>query len=437
MLRILEKVAGPNSGSGGRRSVTERLRSNGAELFREIKGCSLLVSRRSILVVSKYVGANYVDTRRCKFLNLTQGDRSLAEYKAEFLRLSRYARGMVALEYERCIHFADGLRDNLRREREFTVLVEKAKFAEDVKPVECQNMNKERGKNKRDLEPSNSVLRPKKKARSDGPVRVATPIASIVPIGLQPCSDCGIRHLTSVGGGLGLVQALASGPAQPQRVVQQPPRGRGQAKGGNSMGRGQRAPGRVAGQTEARQPALIYAARRREDRDASDVITDMSFIFNVPYLALIDIGSTHSYITSAISENLGISIESTTSESIRVSKMYMDVPLVVHETIFLANLMELPFGEFNLILGMEWLIKRRGVLRTEGDEEVVVIGELRDYLSDVISALVAEKLVQKGCEAYLAYVSVSDSGDSSIGNIRTVKDFPGVFLEELSGLPPN
>ncbi|KAA3479884.1 Pyridoxal-phosphate-dependent serine hydroxymethyltransferase [Gossypium australe] len=39
---------------------------------------------------SKYVRASYVDAHRRGFLNLTQGDQSVAEYEAEFLRLSRY-----------------------------------------------------------------------------------------------------------------------------------------------------------------------------------------------------------------------------------------------------------------------------------------------------------------------------------------------------------
>ncbi|XP_016667513.1 uncharacterized protein [Gossypium hirsutum] len=77
-----------------------------------------------------------------EFLNLTLGDRSVAECDAEFLRLNRYSRGMVVTEYERCVHFKDGLRDNLRvliapqREREFAILVETAKIAKDVKRVE-------------------------------------------------------------------------------------------------------------------------------------------------------------------------------------------------------------------------------------------------------------------------------------------------------------
>ncbi|KAA3473298.1 DNA/RNA polymerases superfamily protein [Gossypium australe] len=142
-----------------------------------------------------------------------------------------------------------------------------------------------------------------------------------------------------------------------------------------------------------------------------------------------DIGSTHSYIACTVSENLGILFESTTSEVtlpsplgqlIRVYKLFRDVPL------------ELVKHRVSLDCA-----PKRVVLRTEEDIEVVVIGKHQNYLSNMISALRAKKLVSKGCEAYLVYISVSDSRDSSVEDIRTVKDFPDVFLEEILGLPPN
>ncbi|XP_017609389.1 uncharacterized protein LOC108455322 [Gossypium arboreum] len=77
----------------------------------------------------KYMGASYIDARRREFMNLSQGDRTVVEYEGEFLRLSSYARGMVRTEYERCVHFKDGLRDSLRvliapqRECDFLALV--------------------------------------------------------------------------------------------------------------------------------------------------------------------------------------------------------------------------------------------------------------------------------------------------------------------------
>ncbi|KAA3461587.1 ATP-dependent zinc metalloprotease FtsH [Gossypium australe] len=255
---------------------------------------------------SKYVGANY-------------GDRSVVKYEAEFLRLSRYTQGLVASEYERCVRFEDGSRDNLRvliaplREREFSILVEKAKIVEYVKSTERQNRDRERGKNKKDSKPSSCVQRPKEKVRSDGPVRVVAPIASIFPTVLQPCSDCGRRH-----------------PGECWR--------------------------------------RIGACLRYESLEHH-----------------------------------------------------------IRECLLRAD--QLPFGEFDIILGMDWLVKHRVsldcattrvVLKTEADEKVVVIGERRNYLSNVVSVLFPEKLVRKGCEVYVAYVSVSGSEDSSIGNIRTM-----------------
>ncbi|KAA3474189.1 ATP-dependent zinc metalloprotease FtsH [Gossypium australe] len=101
--------------------------------------------------------------------------------------------------------------------------------------------------------------------------------------------------------------------------------------------------------------------------------------------------------------------------------------------------MELPFGEFDLILKMDWLVKHRVSLDCATKRVVLrrTARERQNYLSNVTSALRAEKLVRKGCGAYLAYISVSDSKDSSVKDIRTVKDFSDVFPKELPGLPLN
>ncbi|XP_017644506.1 uncharacterized protein LOC108485174 [Gossypium arboreum] len=113
---------------------------------------------------------------------------------------------------------------------------------------------------------------------------------------------------------------------------------------------------------------------------------------------------------------------------------------------FPADLMELPFREFDIILGIDWLVKHRAkldcaakqmMLRNLDDEEVVVISERRDYLSNVISALRVEKLIHKGCVAFLAYVGTAESKGFSVGEVRTVKEFLNVFPEELLGLPPD
>ena len=53
----------------------------------------------------------------------------------------------------------------------------------------------------------------------------------------------------------------------------------------------------------------------------------------------------------------------------------------------------------------------------------------------MILALQASSLLRKGSQGFLAYV-VSDENDLKLEDIPVVRDFPNVFLDNLSGLPP-
>ena len=80
---------------------------------------------------------------------------------------------------------------------------------------------------------------------------------------------------------------------------------------------------------------------------------------------------------------------------------------------------------------------KRVTLRTLNEDEITFIGERSNHLSNVISAATTRTMVQKGCEAYLAYVIDTVKARPSVSDIPTVSDFPDVFPEELPGLPPH
>ena len=190
-----------------------------------------------------------------------------------------------------------------------------------------------------------------------------------------------------------------------------------------------------------------------EDTDAPDVIIGNFTIFDTIVHALIDLGSTHSYVFTDI-PNLGnlsrsetefdILVMNPLGHSVIVNKVYRDCPIKIREYEFLGDLIELSFREFDVILGMDWLSRHRAIvdcrmkrvtLRTPNDNEVIFIGERLNHLSNVIFATVARKMVQKGCEAYLAYVIDTVRARPSVSDIPTISDFPDVFPEELPGLP--
>ncbi|KAA3466363.1 gag-pol polyprotein [Gossypium australe] len=301
----------------------------------------------------------------------------------------RYARGIVTTDYEHCVQFEDGLWDELQvliapqQEREFAILVEKAKIAEEVKRSKRQNQGKDRGRNK----------------RFDGPGRVAMPVA----VGQSRlCAGYGKLHSEECWGRSRRCFKCGS----MDHLIRNYPQELARAR---SVGCG--APGRGAGGIDTKQPGLVYAARRREDGDAPDIITGTFLIFGVPFTALIDIGSTHSYVASTMSGTLGIESEVTSSrmtvisplgQFIVVNKLFRSVSLEVQGVVFPADLMELLFGEFDLILGMDWLVKyranldcpaKRMILTISKHKELLVIGERRNHLSNVVSTLKAKRML--------------------------------------------
>ena len=138
-------------------------------------------------------------------------------------------------------------------------------------------------------------------------------------------------------------------------------------------------------------------------------------------------------------------MESSGPNSVVVNRVYRDCPIRIRENEFMGYLIELSFREFDVILGMDWLSRHQAVvdcrmkrvtLRTPSGEEVTFINERLNYLSNVIYAVTARKMVRKGCEAYLAYVIDTKKVEPSLSDIPTVSDYPDVFLQELPGLPP-
>ena len=129
----------------------------------------------------------------------------------------------------------------------------------------------------------------------------------------------------------------------------------------------------------------------------------------------------------------------------KANRVYKQCPLMVHDRKFSVDLIALPFHEFDLILGMDWLSKHRVIvvydkkivlLKCPDLLEVNVQGIRSRPMSNVISTMKARRFLRKGCEAFLALVLDSKRGQVNLENIPMIKEFPDVFPEELPSLPP-
>ena len=117
--------------------------------------------------------------------------------------------------------------------------------------------------------------------------------------------------------------------------------------------------------------ARAYAMKVCEDLDAPEVIAGIFSLYDIEMHALIDPGSTHSYVCMKhvfdkvpAMEKLkyDMHVTSPLGHIVSVNSVYRNCPIIIQVREFLADLITLPFREFDLILGMDWLTKHRAIV---------------------------------------------------------------------------
>ena len=68
--------------------------------------------------------------------------------------------------------------------------------------------------------------------------------------------------------------------------------------------------------------------------------------------------------------------------------------------------------------------------------EVKFRGIRRELSSSMISALVVQRMLRKGCQGYLDYVVETRKEGTLVDEIPVVREFPDVFPDDIARLPP-
>ncbi|GKD80818.1 putative reverse transcriptase domain-containing protein, partial [Tanacetum coccineum] len=106
--------------------------------------------------------------------------------------------------------------------------------------------------------------------------------------------------------------------------------------------------------------------------------------------------------------------------------------------------MLIELGTFNVIIGMDWLVKHdvvivcgeKCVCIPYENKTLIVEGDKGGSRLKVISCIKARKYVQQGCHLFLAHVMKKKSKEKRLEDVLVIRDFPKVFLEELPRLSP-
>ncbi|KAL8148639.1 hypothetical protein AgCh_005848 [Apium graveolens] len=190
-----------------------------------------------------------------------------------------------------------------------------------------------------------------------------------------------------------------------------------------------------------------------EQEGDSDIVAGTLSLNYVPVKILFDSGASKSFISincvnkmQLMLEDLDepLSIEVANQDKVTISQFCPKCSIEISGHSFPADLIPFELGEFDVILGMDWLSlykesidckKKRVVMYTTNNVRISYQGQKLD--KKFLSVLQANKLLKQGYEAYLAHVVDTKKETPTLDEIPIVREYPDVFLEEFSGLPPD
>ncbi|GKB74070.1 putative reverse transcriptase domain-containing protein, partial [Tanacetum coccineum] len=177
-----------------------------------------------------------------------------------------------------------------------------------------------------------------------------------------------------------------------------------------------------------------YALGGRDASPDSNVITG-TFLLNNRYATMLfDTGADRSFVSTTFSASICITpttlenhydVELADGKIIGVNTIIRGCTLNFMNHPFNIDLMPVPLGSFDVIIGMDWLTKYHGVIIC--DEKIVRVPFKKDTLIfqgdgnnqreesrlNIISCTRAQKYLLMGCDVFLAYITTKEAKDKS------------------------
>ncbi|GJS33826.1 putative reverse transcriptase domain-containing protein [Tanacetum coccineum] len=205
----------------------------------------------------------------------------------------------------------------------------------------------------------------------------------------------------------------------------------------------------------------VYAVGRAGTNPDSNVVTG-TFLLNNRYASILfDTGADRIFVSTTFSSQMDITpstldhyydVELADGRIIGLNTILKGCTLNLLNHSFNINLMLVELGSFDTIISMDWLAKYQAIIVCaekivripRGNETLIVHGDGSNqgheasYCTYLVSK--TQEYMLKGCLVFLAHVTTNEVEDKSekkqLEAVPIVRDFPKVFPEDLSGLPP-
>ncbi|GKA53526.1 putative reverse transcriptase domain-containing protein, partial [Tanacetum coccineum] len=175
--------------------------------------------------------------------------------------------------------------------------------------------------------------------------------------------------------------------------------------------------------------------RKLEKFMAEPMLLRMSFV-DTRFSSLLDI--------DPVKIGASYEVELTDGRVVSMSTVLKGCTLNLVTRVFEIDLIPIELGTFDIIIGMDWLVKHDAVIVCGkkvvsipyGNKMLMVKSDKDVSRLKVISCIKACKYIERGCHLFLAHVTENKSKEKQMENVPVICDFPKAFPEELPGLPP-
>jgi hypothetical protein len=383
------------------------------------------------------------DARAQEFMDLTQGNMTVAQYAGRFNELARFAPYMVADEENRVRKFEQGLNPRIHDRvvcfeiQNFVDLVNKASIAEESVKKNAMAVVESR---KRVAPPLNRNQVGWKRRPNGGIQGVKSFGNTPNSANGTPCPKCQRLHYGPCRVGTNICYRYG----QAGHFARDCPKQKGGA-----------APSQIGNNRKPPTQARVYALTPSEAETETGVVTGTLPLFSGKAVILFDSGATHSFISAKYARRfhinlepmeVGVVVSTLVGKSVICRKIVMGCPIHIEGRTLMANLIVFDMEGFDIILGMDWLSNNHAIIdchnkeiifRLPADSEFKFVGTKVDATPQLISATQAKQLLLEGCQVYLACLKELPQEERKMEEIPVVQEFLDVFPEDFPGLPPD
>ncbi|XP_070026057.1 uncharacterized protein [Nicotiana sylvestris] len=203
-----------------------------------------------------------------------------------------------------------------------------------------------------------------------------------------------------------------------------------------------------------RGQARVFAFTRQDAQASNAVVTSILSVCSFDALALIDLGYTHSYVSSYFSLRLSrqpellndpFLVATPVGESLLAKYVYRACQIWVEGIDTLTDLIILDMIDFDMLMGMDWLFTCYAIVdchakivkfEIPNEPSFILRGSQVPKICKIVPFIKAQRLLKKGCLGLLAIVNDTRKEIVSIENVPVMREFSEVFPEDLPGLPP-